>query len=443
MAYLGGKTMRRLAWPVAILCGALWACTDVDSPGPDPADPEAQPHEEEVFPSTPNESLPPLKSSEYHEAVFDQGRWYTRGRSRPIDMIIIHTTEGSYNGAISWFKSRDNRYRTSAHYVIRSSDGHITQMVREANTAHHVRRYNSRSIGLEHEAISAQPRWFTDAMYRSSARLVGHLCRKYNLPVDRTHIRSHAELDPGRRSDPGPHWDWDRYMELVREAAGAPAGGAGNLPADGQCNATTWTCNSTRSARYFCRSGNVIQSENCSAGCQPGNVGQNDRCRPSSDGGNYGQCTANGSVGTCINESDCGGTVTARRCPGAAAIKCCTDVPDRDPPEEPEEKPDDPRPDPVVPGVGTACTAHNQQGTCQTVATCSAQGNVSTSGRCSGAASVQCCTPPEPTPPPRGVGTACTARNQRGTCQLVSDCGGVSTSGRCPGSANVQCCTPN
>ena len=54
-----------------------------------------------------------------------------------------------------------------------------------------------------HEAFVAQSRWYTDAMYRSSAALVRYLCDKYNIPMDRQHIRGHNELDPARRSDPG------------------------------------------------------------------------------------------------------------------------------------------------------------------------------------------------------------------------------------------------
>jgi hypothetical protein len=59
----------------------------------------------------------------------------------------------------------------SSHYVVRSSDGQITQMVAEKDTAWHARSANPYSIGIEHEGYVDQPSWFTDAMYRSSAAL--------------------------------------------------------------------------------------------------------------------------------------------------------------------------------------------------------------------------------------------------------------------------------
>ncbi len=138
-----------------------------------------------------------------------------------IDRIVIHTTEGSYTSAINWFKT--NYADVSAHYVIRSSDGHITQMVREKDIAWHagVIGWNERSIGLEHEAYAAQASWFTDAMYRSSAALTRNIALKYNIPMDRTHIIGHSEFK-STKGDPGPYWDWDYYMKLVRQSSSTP-----------------------------------------------------------------------------------------------------------------------------------------------------------------------------------------------------------------------------
>ncbi len=95
-------------------------------------------------------------------------------------------------GAISWFQNRQSQ--VSAHYVIRSSDGQITQMVEENDTAWHGRNWNGRSIGIEHEGWVDQPRWFTDAMYRSSAALTREICQRWGVPMDRRHILGHVEL---------------------------------------------------------------------------------------------------------------------------------------------------------------------------------------------------------------------------------------------------------
>jgi N-acetyl-anhydromuramyl-L-alanine amidase AmpD len=153
---------------------------------------------------------------------------YTDGREgETIKYVVIHDMEGSYESAISWFENP--AAEASAHYCIRSSDGDITQMVKEANTAWHAGNWsiNTQSIGIEHEGYAAQPdKWYTDAMYRQSARLTAAICHRYDIPVDRQHIFGHAEVpDPnnpgqfggsGHHTDPGTGWDWDNYMALVK-----------------------------------------------------------------------------------------------------------------------------------------------------------------------------------------------------------------------------------
>ncbi|MEV0491790.1 peptidoglycan-binding protein [Streptomyces atratus] len=138
---------------------------------------------------------------------------FTKGRSAPIDKVIIHVTQGSYSGSISWFQ--DPTSEVSAHYVIRSSDGQITQMVRNSDTAYHARGSNASALGIEHEGFIDDPSWFTDAMYRSSAALTRALCDRYGIPKDRAHIIGHSEAPGNDHTDPGPYWDWARYMSYV------------------------------------------------------------------------------------------------------------------------------------------------------------------------------------------------------------------------------------
>ncbi|EFL41934.1 peptidoglycan recognition protein family protein, partial [Streptomyces griseoflavus] len=114
--------------------------------------------------------------------------------------------------------------QVSAHYVIRSSDGEVTQTVRDRDTAWHARSANSSSLGIEHEGWVDDPSWFTDSMYRSSAALTRHLCDTYGIPKDRTHIRGHSELPDNDHTDPGAHWNWAYYMELVGGTAGSTDG---------------------------------------------------------------------------------------------------------------------------------------------------------------------------------------------------------------------------
>ncbi len=143
-----------------------------------------------------------------------------------VRYIVIHNTETSYNEAIDIFLNPLSY--VSAHYVIRSSDGDITQMVRSKDVAYQAGNWfiNTHSIGIEHEGVAIEgATWYTEAMYRASARLVRYLADKYNIPLDRAHIIGHDDV-PGISAtsqrnmhwDPGPFWDWAHYMELL----GAP-----------------------------------------------------------------------------------------------------------------------------------------------------------------------------------------------------------------------------
>ncbi|MFD5894797.1 N-acetylmuramoyl-L-alanine amidase [Streptomyces sp. NPDC060366] len=134
-----------------------------------------------------------------------------------VDMVIIHVVQGSYSTALKVFK--DPAHQAATHYVVRK-DGHVAQMIRELDVAYQAgnRAYNERGVGIEHEGFVDRPEDFTDAMYRSSARLTAGICERHGIPVDRKHIIGHVEVPGTDHTDPGPHWDWDRYMKLVRAA---------------------------------------------------------------------------------------------------------------------------------------------------------------------------------------------------------------------------------
>jgi N-acetyl-anhydromuramyl-L-alanine amidase AmpD len=154
---------------------------------------------------------------------FPSARWvaakssnYTvakRPSSAKIDRIVIHVAQGSYAGTISWFQNP--AAQVSAHYVVRSSDGAVTQMVREKDRAWHAGNYNSRSVGIEHEGYVNNASWFTDPMYRASAALTRSIADRYGIPKDRTHIVGHHQVPGADHTDPGPKWDWTRYMQYV------------------------------------------------------------------------------------------------------------------------------------------------------------------------------------------------------------------------------------
>ena len=144
----------------------------------------------------------------------------SRPGSNPINKVIIHVTQGSWSSAINWF--RDSRAGVSAHYTVRSSDGFIGQSVQEQDIAYHAGNwtYNQTSVGIEHEGYVSDPKWFTDVMYRSSAKLTAYLCKKYGIPIDRTHIIGHVEVPYATHTDPGGYWDWTKYIGYVKDYAG-------------------------------------------------------------------------------------------------------------------------------------------------------------------------------------------------------------------------------
>ena len=157
---------------------------------------------------------------------------HTHRPAAAIRILVVHTIEGSYDGAISWF--RNPRARASANFVV-SRDGAVTQMVPTWAVAWHAGNgyVNAHSLGIEHEGFT-NVRWtVTDAEYRGSAQLVAQLVRRYRIPLDRTHVIGHNQVpDPNHpwlrggfahHTDPGRYWDWTRYLAYVRAyLAGTP-----------------------------------------------------------------------------------------------------------------------------------------------------------------------------------------------------------------------------
>ena len=185
------------------------------------------------------------RSPDYPPAIWDPApecNW--EPRTKEVSAVVIHYTEGSYAGCISWFKNCDAE--VSAHYVIRSVDGQVTQMVREKDKAWHARSANGYTIGIEHEAYGNVWEFFTEAMYQSSANLVRSICSRYDtIKGYRTHdrdtldngfcinnglynlggegaciqIRGHQHYPDQSHTDPGPYWDWNYYYKLINEGA--------------------------------------------------------------------------------------------------------------------------------------------------------------------------------------------------------------------------------
>ncbi|MFJ7068176.1 N-acetylmuramoyl-L-alanine amidase [Streptomyces sp. NPDC101115] len=142
--------------------------------------------------------------------------------SQSVDYIVIHDTEADWNTTLKLVT--DPTY-VSWQYSLRSSDGHVAQHLALKDVGWHAGNWfvNAKSVGLEHEGFLTSPdSWYTEAMYRSSARLVRYLAKRFDVPLDRQHVLGHdnvpgttASTIKGMHTDPGPYWDWAHYFRLL------------------------------------------------------------------------------------------------------------------------------------------------------------------------------------------------------------------------------------
>lgn len=176
---------------------------------------------------------PGINSTDYAPALWVTSPYF-HARGSSASAVAIHTMQGSYAGSISWFQN--NPYSVSAHYLIRSSDGQLTQMVRESQAAHHVGSQNNYTLGIEHEGYVNNPAWYTTAMYNASSALTRHFCARhaiacssaYNGPAHSginvlptsVKIKGHQHYTGQTHVDPGINWDWRRYYTLLNPGSG-------------------------------------------------------------------------------------------------------------------------------------------------------------------------------------------------------------------------------
>nr|WP_314862774.1 1,6-anhydro-N-acetylmuramyl-L-alanine amidase AmpD [uncultured Undibacterium sp.] len=106
--------------------------------------------------------------------------------------------------------------QVSSHFLI-LRDGRVQQFVSALDRAWHagISHFQGRegcndfSIGIELEGCDSQP--FEDAQYMSLLKLSQALLRHF--PIE--HIVGHDEIAPGRKTDPGPYFDWARYQQAL------------------------------------------------------------------------------------------------------------------------------------------------------------------------------------------------------------------------------------
>jgi AmpD protein len=119
--------------------------------------------------------------------------------------------------------------KVSAHVLIRR-DGRIVQFVPFDRRAWHAgesswcgrERCNDYSIGIELEGTDDTG--YEDAQYSSLATTLRALIEAYPGLTTET-LAGHADVAPGRKTDPGMAFDWPRLHTLLRVGPGLPRGG--------------------------------------------------------------------------------------------------------------------------------------------------------------------------------------------------------------------------
>lgn len=155
-----------------------------------------------------------------------------RPTGQPIRLVVVHAISlppGEFGGdgierlftnsldpAAHPYYREIQSLRVSCHFLVRR-DGRILQFVPCRMRAWHagaslwrgMENCNDFSIGIEMEGCDEQP--FEPIQYAALARLVRILRRHF--PIE--DIAGHADVAPGRKTDPGPHFDWAHLHLLL------------------------------------------------------------------------------------------------------------------------------------------------------------------------------------------------------------------------------------
>jgi len=158
-----------------------------------------------------------------------------RPGSAAIDLLVIHAISlppGQFGGgnieqfftnclnhdAHAYFAGlRD--VTVSAHFLV-DREGVVTQFVALADRAWHAgaskwrerTACNDFSLGIELEGCDEQP--FTSPQYAALSELIKRLRRRYPQ-LDEHAIVGHSTIAPGRKTDPGPYFDWARLAQSL------------------------------------------------------------------------------------------------------------------------------------------------------------------------------------------------------------------------------------
>lgn len=180
------------------------------------------------------------QTTDYAPALWVTSPNYSSRSGTAITNVAIHTMQGSYSGSISWCSNPDAD--VSAHYLMRSSDGQVTQMVWEKDKAWHVGSENPYTIGIEHEGYVDTASYYTTAMYNSSSALTKDICASNKIDCSTCYsgassssvqvlsidyrVKGHQHYPNQSHTDPGKYWDWPKYKSLLTGSTSGSSGGS-------------------------------------------------------------------------------------------------------------------------------------------------------------------------------------------------------------------------
>jgi N-acetylmuramoyl-L-alanine amidase len=146
-----------------------------------------------------------------------------RNGLRP-SLVVIHYTAMA-NVSVALERLCDPAAEVSAHYLI-GADGGVIQMVEEDQRAWHAGQgewagqedINSRSIGIELDNTGSHP--FPEPQMSALETLLRGILDRWDIEPDG--VIGHSDMAPGRKADPGPHFDWARLARQGLAGQGSP-----------------------------------------------------------------------------------------------------------------------------------------------------------------------------------------------------------------------------
>lgn len=159
-----------------------------------------------------------------------------------LEFVVVHGTwMAGDEGAL--MRLCDPAAEVSCHYYV-TREGEVIQLVPEQDVAWHagkshavnslgwnVEGLNGWSLGIEvansgpfgdtvpTPAMEANPDWrlaepYAEIQYERLAVLLADILRRHPA-ITRERVLGHDEVSPGRKSDPGPHFDWVKLWAKV------------------------------------------------------------------------------------------------------------------------------------------------------------------------------------------------------------------------------------